>query len=545
MWNLFSGSKKEILESEAENLFLSSSWINHSKYSDIEKIRESFLNIKFFVENQKNLEYYFTESIFNYLIELKDLKNSYESKKYIRYGIPNKYIKGMIISMFIENKDKIIDNYKTRFLSIFKNREPQNYINHHTPYMTNYFSFEESIHKNFLNSDGIQVTKELLWLLYSVIPNIEFCPNLIYVINLSLVFLNKEETYNYLKNVLIDDFKNENIQLLRFRFRFNYDDNKRLILSFIDCFYSITQNIGNDIKKKFEKIGFKIEDLIQDMFFNFFYEYLNFSCLCKFFMCFLREGVKMFYRLAYAIFKTLKNDILEINDKNIVIQTIKEKCFQIRDLDNFFNLAFRFNVNRYNNKYLQIKTIEKFELKKSINYYIPVIDGNSKILSDDDIFSLWNILPNYYSSKDAKLIYSTEFFEKNLETIYEICSHAENSCLSSLVLIQSKNNEKFGVVMSTPFDYKKLDYYSPSFICLFKLFPEQYLYKSTVENYEKMILCNENKIIIGLDSFGPALEIQKDLKIGFSFKTNIFENDKPLTENNSFEISYLETFIMY
>jgi hypothetical protein len=95
MWNLFSGSKKEILESEAENLFLSSSWINHSKYSDIEKIRESFLNIKFFVENQKNLEYYFTESIFNYLIELKDLKNSYESKKYIRYGIPNKYIKGI------------------------------------------------------------------------------------------------------------------------------------------------------------------------------------------------------------------------------------------------------------------------------------------------------------------------------------------------------------------------------------------------------------------------------------------------------------------
>jgi hypothetical protein len=262
-------------------------------------------------------------------------------------------------------------------------------------------------------------------------------------------------------------------------------------------------------------------------------------------MCFLREGVKIFYRLAYAIFKTLKNEILEINDKNMVIQTIKEKSFQIRDLDNFFNLAFRFNVNRYNNKYSQIKTIENFELKKNFNYYIPIIDGNTKILSDDDIFSLWNIFPNYYTSKDAKLIYSTEFFEKNLEKIYEICSLAENSCLSSLVLIQSKNNEKFGVVMSTPFDYKKLDYYSPSFICLFKLFPEKYLYKSTIENYEKMVLCNENKIIIGFDTFGPALEIEKDLKIGFSFKTNIFANDKPLTEENSFEISNLEIFTIY
>ena len=47
MWNWFSGSKKEILESEAENLFLTSSWIDHSKY------------VKFFVQNQENIQYYF------------------------------------------------------------------------------------------------------------------------------------------------------------------------------------------------------------------------------------------------------------------------------------------------------------------------------------------------------------------------------------------------------------------------------------------------------------------------------------------------------
>ena len=59
MWNWFSGSKKEILESEAENLFLTSSWIDHLKYVDIEKIRQSFVNIKFFIQNQENLQYYF------------------------------------------------------------------------------------------------------------------------------------------------------------------------------------------------------------------------------------------------------------------------------------------------------------------------------------------------------------------------------------------------------------------------------------------------------------------------------------------------------
>ena len=48
------------------------------------------------------------------------------------------------------------------------------------------------------------------------------------------------------------------------------------------------------------------------------------------------------------------------------------------------------------------------------------MNGNSIILSDDDIFQLWNIFPSYYSLKDAKLIYSTEYFDKNLDKIYEI-----------------------------------------------------------------------------------------------------------------------------
>ena len=97
MWNWFSGSKKEILESEAENVFLTSSWIDHSKYVDIETIGQSFVNIKFFIPKSRKFAILFSNSTYNYLIELKDLKNSYENKKYISNRIPNKYIKRMIL----------------------------------------------------------------------------------------------------------------------------------------------------------------------------------------------------------------------------------------------------------------------------------------------------------------------------------------------------------------------------------------------------------------------------------------------------------------
>ena len=541
------GGGQKITENEAENVFLSSLWINH-KNAKVDIIKSKIYNIKNFVETQNNFEYYFTENEYNILLSLSNLKESNRSKTMIRYGVPCKYIKGLINSMFID-KEKIRNNnemkelYKIRFFSVFKNRDPKNYGDY-VPYMTNESKLEESISYTFLNEEGINNLKELCWLLYSVIPKIEFCPYLINVISLCLVFMDKEETFFCLKNIILNDYNRKDLNMLRFKFRFSFEENYKIVHAFIKAFTQSTKNIGMEITNKMEKINFQFENLIQDMFFNFYFDYFNFTFLTVFLMCFLREGTKIFYRFAYAIFKTLRKEILEIGNPKEVISTIREKCFQLKDINSFLKYAFYFKLNHYNNKFNEIEYFKTINNKININYYVPTIDRESNIVNDEDIFKLWNMFPSQYSNRDAKMIYSTDYFDKTFNKLYEICSMNENSCLNSLVLLETKEKEKLGVLMSSPFDKKREGFYSPSFIIVFTIKPQMKAYKKIKDN-NNIVFCSDEKIIIGLDQQGPIIQIDSDMAIGFSFPTEVFGNEKSLTKNNSFQIEKLEIYSLY
>lgn len=533
-------------ENEAENRFLSNQWVNYTN-TDIQKIKRHLLTVKYFIETQYNLEYYFTEKEYNYLISLTDLLYNQRSKTMIRYGTPCKYIKGLLTSMFIDKEkikteSDIRDLYKLRFLSVFKNRDPKNYGDF-VPYMTNESKLENSLSYHMLNEEGVTNLKELCWLLQSVVPKIEFCPILIKVIALSLIFLSKEESFLCLKSIMINDYNMKDVYMLRFKFRFSFEENKKIVKAFIESFQSSTKNIGREITDKFNKLCFDFEMLIEDMIFNFFFDYLNFTFLTVFFMCFMREGTKMFFRFIYAIFKSLKSDIIDIDNKDNVISTIKEKCFQLKDINAFLKLAFSYKINHYNNKFNDIKIFEQFKNKINLNYYIPTIDGESNIINDEYIFKLWNIFPINYSTRDAKLIYSSDFFERNLSKIYEICSNSENSCLNSLVLIETSNNEQFGLLMSTPFDNKRGTFYSPSYISLLSFKPELKIYER--KKNENVLLCDEDKIIIGLDKIGPSLQIEKDLLIGFSYPSEVFGNLQSLSKDSIFQIEKIEIYSLY
>lgn len=538
-------STKQLTDQEAENMLLSSQWHSYTQCIDLEKLKANMLTVKLHIETQQFIEYYFTEYEYNYILEGGDIFQSEKVKKQIRYGIPCKYTRGMIMKMFIDNLDSntLDSNYKVRFFSIFKNRDPQN-LGNHVPYMSNYESFNENLRIHFMNKKGIQIAKEVMWLLYSVVPNIEYCPLMIKLVSLSLLFLTKTECFAYMRNMILTDYQNKEDNLLRFRLRFTYEDNKRLVLSFIECFKTITKATGKEIISKMKKIGFEFETLIEDMFFNFFYGYFSFDYLHRLFMCFLREGSKILFRIGFALLKTLKSTILEIEDKNEVINIIKSKSFEMRDINSYFNLAFSFGITQYNNQYKEIKNIDKYHLIKKGNYYIPTINGDSTLMTDEDIFELWNIFPPSFFTKDAKLIYSTENFGRSLHKIYEICSDNDNSCFNCLVVIQSANKEKFGIIMSTPFDKNRTGFYKPAFINLFSLHPIPRLYNLVNRVIEKIVLCSDDKIIVGVGSEGPAIEIDKDMKVGFSFSSEVFGNHS-FTNETHFEIDKIEIYILY
>ena len=539
-----------INDQEAENKLISEKWHTYSTYADLDKIKDRMISIKYFIEQQKNLEYYCNEKEIMYLLNKHDGLKSERMKSNIRNGIPIKYTRQILLKLFnVELSDyQINENYKTRFVSIFKNRDPKS-LGDNVPYLYYYDNLNENLGFNYLNNNGLETLKELLWLLYSVVPNIEFCPFLIKIIAFCLIFLNKYEAFAMIKNMIIVDYSidlNE-INNLRFRLRFNYEENKRLIPSFVQSLVNIS-NTGKEILQKFEKLGFDFELLIEDMFFSIFAEYFNFLFFHKIFLLYLREGVKVLYRIAYSVLKTFKKDILEINTPDNVIKLIRSKCYDLKD-PSIFSISYYYKLNHYNNMYDNIKVMEIFSNNNHKNFYIPTINGDSTILSDDDLFNLWSIFPDNFKSKDAKLIYSTDYHDTNLNNIYNICSDPENSCFNSFIVIKSFKSI-FGVIMSIPFDKSRGRYYKPVHTSIFIIKPFINRY-DIIKNSEKIILCSDDKLIIGYGEFGPAIAIDKDLNYGVSYKSDIFGSPslaslyEGFEDENSFKIDKIEIFILY
>ena len=98
--------------------------------------------------------------------------------------------------------------------------------------------------------------------------------------------------------------------------------------------------------------------------------------------------------------------------------------------------------------------------------------------------------------------------------------------------------------MSTPFDRSRNGFYKPAHVNLFILKPISQRY-DLVMNTDKLILCTEEKIVIGLGDLGPTIQIEKDLAIGYSYKSEIFNSPQFCEKSLCFEIEKLEIFILY
>ena len=537
---------------EAENKLLSEKWHIYSSYADLDKIKTRIISSKYFIEQQNDIEYYCPESEINYLLTKPDGLKSERMKRNIRNGIPIKHTRQIILKLFnvdLNSDQQLKENYKTRFVSIFKNRDPKS-LGDNVPFLSYHDTLDQNIGTHFLNHIGLEVVKELLWLLYSVVPNIEFCPFLIKIISFCLIFLNKYEVFAITKNMIINDYSipKEEINTLRFRLRFNYEENKRLIPSFLESFKTIS-NTGKEVSQKFEKLGLDFDLLVEEMFYSLFVDYFNFMVYQKVVLLYLREGVKILYRIGYSIFKAFKKELLEADSADQIRPILKNKCLDLKDTATFFSNVYYYKLNHLNNRFDQIKVLESFKGTRK-NFYIPTFNGESNIMKDNDIFNLWTIFPDNFKSKDAKLIYSSDYHEPSLSKIYEVCGDSDNSCFNCFILIQSGNKNIFGLIMSIPFDKSRVGYYKPIYTSLFVLNPFLMRY-DVMKNTDKMILCEDDKVIIGNGDKGPALVIDKDLDLGFSYKSDIFGSPSlaALTESTedevSFKIDKLEVFILY
>ena len=186
-------------------------------------------------------------------------------------------------------------------------------------------TFEESLPVNYMKEEGIQTVKEILWMLNSVVHNIEHSPIIIKIVSLILLFCSKIETYEIMKELLEINNKTSETYKIRWHFKFIFNDNHKIITSIIESLKSIS-SILKELFVHFDNINFPIEKLIEDMVFGFFMEYFNFNGLIMLLPLFLNEGVKILYRLIYAILKTFKASILKIKSPDDLIFEVRKMC---------------------------------------------------------------------------------------------------------------------------------------------------------------------------------------------------------------------------
>ena len=171
--------------------FLSEEWFKHSNYIDIDLVQDHLSSFKYLWCECQNLELICTEKLFNHAMTKPDLFESKNVRNIVRSGIPPKYMYQFILKLFNINKsnENLINNYN-KILEISLKGYNSEYLENYFPSFTSQKKIEDVLPIHYLNRRGILALKEILWMIFHLYPQIEFCPMIIQLLSLILVFCN-------------------------------------------------------------------------------------------------------------------------------------------------------------------------------------------------------------------------------------------------------------------------------------------------------------------------------------------------------------------
>ena len=517
---------------------LDEAWVKNSEYLNINELQNNIPSFHYLDKHCSSLESLLPEKTFQALI--KDQTNFYQSysKKLERKGIPPKFMHDFLLNIFnIKDIDK--SHYNSNYTIIFKDHDPNN-LGDFVPYFTGKETLKESLPYHYLNEKGIRELKIILWMICDNYRNIAFSPIIIKLVSLILIFCDKYETFEIICKIIEQDtqINEDNEYRIRWRLKFSYEENKKIISSISQCLKELSPKYRNKYYENLTHIFFNCDDLYEDMCFNFFLNYLNFYGIIRLFPFFIIEGVKSFYRLIYAIETELYN--MEFADKNEVIPKIREKCKKIENIQELFNISYKFKLTRYNNKYIFQKTEENDSLNNTRNdFYLPTFKGGN-LLTDYEIIQLWKVLPFEFKIKNATLIYQASKDGYNLPNIIGM-EDKYNKNTNILFLIETEKGDKFGFISSNIIMHTDNKYQRPNTSLLFTINKEPKLY--TPIDSDEILYVTSKDFIFGNGPNGPAIQLNQDLKEGDSYPGGCFNNPCLVNDNDGhFSVEKLEIF---
>ena len=557
-----------------KEIFLQKYFPSFTPYLSLEKLEQKIPSYLYLNNELKKLEDTSPEGTIKHVMGKKKLLISKNAKQLCRDGIPVKNIKEILLKMFNVNYSN--EDYDNKRKDVLKGREFSE-MGDQVPTFCDK-SLEEVLPFHYLNDQGLEALKEVLWLLNGVLPKLEYSPGVAGLASILLLFLSKEETYELVRNLIEADLNPGDLANIRWHFRYSLDDNIKLYISISLSILELTkQEIVNQFQQ-IENYGLKRIKLVQDIVDKFFIDYINFIGIIKFLPFFLYEGAKGIYRFIYGIialnhFKIEKKEKEEekkegeletvkdkITNKNEVAKIPPEEVVKLyKQLTNkyenwgaFMETITSWELTHRNNSYSDIKMHDQYRkifpnIEKRI--YIPSLFPESKILPGPCLPKLWQKMPPDVKYHDGLQIFSKKGSpEANLNTIYSICEKMEDNSLI-MFLIKTKNEEVFGGIMSQAIKlYEDGKYRIPNSAYLFSVQPEINVFHPKDKKHGEIACFEAGSFRFGNGEDGPAITLEKELKEGWVQKNTIFGNDvtllKDYKDDGGFEIDDIEIYIM-
>ena len=514
-------------------------WVINNEYINIDLVQDHLPSFNYFFTQCEQLEESCSEKVFNHVLSKPNLFESKNAKNLVRAGVPPKYLHDFLLKLF-NLSDIKQNNYKSQYEYTFKTHDPKN-LDDFVPFFTGFKTFKESLPIHYLNENGLLVVKEILWMINNTYANIEFSPIIIQLVSIILVFCNKYETYEIMCKLLEQDYNLKETSKIRWRLRFNYNDNIKIITSISECLREISTISCKALFEHFLKIHFRPEQLYEDLCFGFFYKHFNFYGMIRLLPFFLLEGIKSVYRLIYAIEKVTKEELESISQKDKIIKKARELCNSLENINDLFEISYTFKLTRNNNKYdFQKPPEEKPFINKRNQYYLPKVTGEGKILTDWEIIHLWELLPYEFTILDMKLIFQGEKDGYNLKNILQL-EEVYSKHSNILFLIETYEDEKFGFVMNHLTMHTDNKYLRPGTSILISIKPEMKMY-SPQNDSEEIIFIDTKTLIFGNGPNGPAIHLSDDLVEGDSYEGGCFNNPSLVKTKNHFKIKKIEIF---
>ena len=413
------------------------------------------------------------------------------------------------------------NNYNKLYSIIFKDHDVKN-IGDYVPYFTGKKTLEESLPFHYLNEEGIIELKVILWMLNEHYRNvIIYCPILIKVISLILIFCTKYETFEIVCK-LIDkekekdkDKENKEDPEIKQRLNFTKNGNELVIDSIEACISQINYKRKNYYCEIFQKIGFNKREMYQDIFYDFCFNYFNFYGMIRLLPLYMYGGFKSIFRIICSLENEVFKEEIKFNNKNEVIKIIREKSKKI-DVDELFKNSFNYEF-----KINKIQESTEGIIHENNEFYLPQYNGGD-LLTDYEIIHLWEIFPMEYKIKNASIIYQAKKNGYNLPNILELeRKYDKNTHI--LFLLETIDGDKFGFVNSNLLIHTDNQYQRPNSTFLFTIKPEFKIY-APKEDSDEILYITSKDFIFGNGANGPAMQLNQDLNKGVSYGGGCFNN---------------------